>query len=94
MSKDEPAECHPPYWASYVPNTNLLLVVVEQEDREYSEDCKESPTTKPVPTSNSTDKREPCHKLDLGRLQRRRLEGCYTYNEGVNVLLNPYARSR
>ncbi|KOB71484.1 Dihydropyridine-sensitive l-type calcium channel [Operophtera brumata] len=25
VSKDEPAECRPPYWASYVRNTNLLL---------------------------------------------------------------------
>ncbi|KAG6450470.1 voltage-dependent calcium channel subunit alpha-2/delta-3 isoform X2 [Manduca sexta] len=79
--EDEPGECHPPYWAAYVPNTNLLLVVVKNEDREYSYNCKEPPNTKPRPTINSTTSFEPCHKLDLGGLIRRPLEGCYTYHD-------------
>lgn len=89
VSNEEPTDCSPAYWASYVPNTNLLLVVVDNEWDLISEEseCKTSPSTKPVPTPNSTDIREPCHKLDLGSLRRRRLDGCYTYHEGVNILM-------
>ncbi|CAB3256391.1 unnamed protein product [Arctia plantaginis] len=81
VAKDEPGPCHPAYWASYVPKTNLLLVVVENDDNTY-ENCKEPRDTKPKPTSASTDSLEPCHKLDLSRLKRRRLEGCFTYHDG------------
>lgn len=81
VSEDEPGDCHPAYWAAHVSKTNLLLVVIKNESRLYSADCKKSPNTKPQPTSNSTDNRAPCHKLDLGNLPRRRLEDCYTYHE-------------
>lgn len=83
VKEDEPGDCFPAYWASYVPMTNLLMVVVENDNATFSPDCPVSPDTKPVPTPNSTSSREPCHKLDLGGLPRRRLEGCYTYHEGV-----------
>ncbi|XP_028034568.1 voltage-dependent calcium channel subunit alpha-2/delta-4-like isoform X1 [Bombyx mandarina] len=79
--KDEPGECHPAYWASLVKKTNLLLVVVKTENKRYPETCKEPPNTKPRPTSESTASREPCHKLDLGALHRRRLEDCFTYHD-------------
>ncbi|XP_063616457.1 voltage-dependent calcium channel subunit alpha-2/delta-4-like isoform X1 [Cydia splendana] len=80
--EDEVGECNPRYWASYVDHTNLLLMVIEKVDHEnFSESCEKPPTTRPEPTPNSTDSREPCHKLGLGMLPRRRLEGCFTYHE-------------
>ncbi|PZC75536.1 hypothetical protein B5X24_HaOG205963 [Helicoverpa armigera] len=81
VQKDEPGECWPAYWASYIPKTNLLLVVVEKQD-DYSSNCTEPPDTKPQPTLMSRSSKEPCHKLNLGALYRRRLEGCYTYHDG------------
>lgn len=84
--KDEPGECHPAYWAAYVRNTNLLLVVVKNENRMYKSSCVKPPDTKPEATDDSKRSREPCHKLNLGRLPRRRLEGCYTYH--VKVIIN------
>ncbi|XP_072941901.1 voltage-dependent calcium channel subunit alpha-2/delta-4 [Epargyreus clarus] len=81
VQKDEPGDCHQPYWASLVSKTNLLLLVVEKGDWDFLPDCKKPPDTKPQPTSDSTTSREPCHKLDLGRLTRRRLEDCYTYHD-------------
>lgn len=89
--KDEAGECHPRYWASYVSYTNMLLVVVESVEREYGTlkgNCSRPPDTKPQATKESTSSREPCHKLDLGRLKRRRLEGCFTYHEGVTFSLH------
>lgn len=86
VSQDEPGDCHPAYWASHVTKTNLLLIVIKTENRLYSSDCKKSPNTKPQPTTNSTDNRAPCHKLDLGNLHRRRLEGCYTYHDQVSQI--------
>ncbi|XP_063616481.1 voltage-dependent calcium channel subunit alpha-2/delta-3-like [Cydia splendana] len=75
-------ECHPPYWASYVRYTNLMIVVVEKMGLfEFNVNCEKPPTTKPVPTNNSIYSREPCHKLELGKLPRRRLEGCFTFHE-------------
>ncbi|XP_049879947.1 voltage-dependent calcium channel subunit alpha-2/delta-4 isoform X2 [Pectinophora gossypiella] len=92
VHSDKEGDCHPPFWASYVAKTNMLLVVVERGDRDYLGDCKSDddnrpcckvpPDTKPRATEASTTSREPCHKLDLGRLPRRRLEGCFTYHEG------------
>lgn len=82
VQKDEAGECWPAYWASYVPKTNLVLVVVEKQD-DFAANCTEPPDTKPQPTLMSCTSREPCHKLDLGALHRRRLEGCYTYHDGV-----------
>ncbi|CAH0695393.1 unnamed protein product [Spodoptera exigua] len=81
VQKDEAGDCWPAYWAAYVPKTNLLLVVVEKHD-DFAANCTEPPDTKPQPTVNSTTSREPCHKLKLGALHRRRLEGCYTYHDG------------
>ncbi|XP_073958032.1 ca[2+] channel Muscle-specific alpha2/delta subunit [Choristoneura fumiferana] len=78
-------KCHPPYWASYVKNTNLLLVVVEKNDNAMFDDdqkCLPPPMTNPVPTNDSIQSSEPCHKLNLAKLPRRRLEGCFTYHEG------------
>ncbi|KAI8438775.1 hypothetical protein MSG28_011164 [Choristoneura fumiferana] len=72
-------KCHPPYWASYVKNTNLLLVVVEKNDNAMFDDdqkCLPPPMTNPVPTNDSIQSSEPCHKLNLAKLPRRRLEGC------------------
>ncbi|XP_026759265.2 voltage-dependent calcium channel subunit alpha-2/delta-4 [Galleria mellonella] len=80
--EDRPGACHPAYWASHVSKTNLLLVVVESGMREYGRNCSIPPDTKPQPTVDSTTSREPCHKLDLGHLKRRRLEGCFTYHIG------------
>lgn len=74
--------CTPKFWASYVAKTNLLLVMVEKDGGSY-EGCEIAQSTQPVPTASSTNSSEPCHKLDLGALERRRLEGCYTYNEKV-----------
>ncbi|KAI8438776.1 hypothetical protein MSG28_011164 [Choristoneura fumiferana] len=74
-------KCHPPYWASYVKNTNLLLVVVEKNDNAMFDDdqkCLPPPMTNPVPTNDSIQSSEPCHKLNLAKLPRRRLEG-FTY---------------
>ncbi|XP_075975243.1 ca[2+] channel Muscle-specific alpha2/delta subunit isoform X2 [Anticarsia gemmatalis] len=81
VSKDEAGPCYPAYWASYIPKTNMLLVVIEKDDNTY-DNCTAPRDTKPIPTVNSTDSRDPCHKLDLGGLTRRRLEGCYTYHDG------------
>ncbi|CAH1639873.1 unnamed protein product [Spodoptera littoralis] len=81
VQKDEAGDCWPAYWAAYVPKTNLLLVVVEKQD-DFAANCTEPPDTKPQPTLMSTTSREPCHKLELGALHRRRLEGCYTYHDG------------
>lgn len=82
--ENENTTCHPAYWASYVPKTNLLLVVVDNDFHpEEGDDCILPPDTEPVPTDNSTTSREPCHKLDLGALPRRRLEGCFTYHDKV-----------
>ncbi|CAH2102250.1 unnamed protein product [Euphydryas editha] len=74
-------DCHPPYWATLVTKTNLLLLVVEKGPWNFKHDCKKPSDTKPKPTSNSTTSRDPCHKLELGQLYRRRLEGCYTYHD-------------
>lgn len=74
--------CTPKFWASYVAKTNLLLVMVEKDGGSY-EECEIAPSTQPVPTDSSTNSSEPCHKLDLGALERRRLEGCYTFNDKV-----------
>lgn len=82
--KNNGGSCHPAYWAAYVPKTNLLLVVVERHsDEGYDTDCQMPPTTEPVPTDASITSREPCHKVDLGLLPRRPLEGCYTYHDKV-----------
>ncbi|XP_026738649.1 voltage-dependent calcium channel subunit alpha-2/delta-4 isoform X2 [Trichoplusia ni] len=81
VQKDEAGECWPPYWAAYIPKTNLLLVVVEKYN-DFDSNCTVPPDTKPQPTLMSRTNREPCHKLDLGALHRRRLEGCYTYHDG------------
>lgn len=81
ISKDEPGTCYPAYWASYITKTNMLLVVVENSDNKFDENCTVPRDTKPQPTPASTDSREPCHKLELGGLRRRRLEGCYTYHD-------------
>lgn len=86
VSVDEAGQCYPAHWASYIPKTNMLLVVVEKDDNVYA-NCTVPRDTKPQPTPNSTDSRDPCHKLDLGRLTRSRLEGCYTYHEGVSNFL-------
>ncbi|CAG4977834.1 unnamed protein product [Parnassius apollo] len=61
--------------------TNLLLVVVERGPWHFKDSCKVPPDTEPVATTNSTTSREPCHKLELGQLPRRRLEDCFTYHE-------------
>lgn len=82
VQKDEAGECWPAYWASYIPKTNLVLVVVEN-NHDIAAKCTIPPSTKPTPTNQSTSSREPCHKLELGALHRRRLEGCYTYHDGV-----------
>ncbi|XP_041974818.1 voltage-dependent calcium channel subunit alpha-2/delta-3 isoform X2 [Aricia agestis] len=85
VSEEKPGKCHSPYWATLVTKTNLLLVVVDKNynDREFS--CDPLPkSTEPEPTTNSTTSREPCHKLDLGGLMRRRLEGCFTYHDKEN----------
>ncbi|XP_034830585.1 voltage-dependent calcium channel subunit alpha-2/delta-3 [Maniola hyperantus] len=80
VSEEKGGNCFPPYWASLVTKTNLLLVVVEKGTGTY-EGCKEPPKIDPIPTPESVKSREPCHKLDLGRLPRRPLEGCYTYHD-------------
>lgn len=82
VQRDEAGPCWPVYWASYIPKTNLLLVVVETQD-DFAVNCTLPRDTKPQPTKTSRSSREPCHKLDLGALPRRRLEGCYTYHDGV-----------
>ncbi|XP_013197195.2 voltage-dependent calcium channel subunit alpha-2/delta-4 isoform X2 [Amyelois transitella] len=82
VKEDKPGECHPRYWASIVSKTNLLLVVVDSKDTDYGYNCSMPPETKPMATEDSTTSREPCHKLELGQLKRRRLEGCFTYHEG------------
>lgn len=82
VQKDEAGECWPAYWAAYIPKTNLVLVVVEKTD-DFEANCTVPPDTKPKPTQKSCTSREPCHKLDLGALERRRLEDCYTYHEKV-----------
>lgn len=82
--EDEAGPCHPPYWAAYIAKTNLLLVVVKRDAWYFSESCTRPPNTIPQPTEMSTTSREPCHKLALGQLTRRRLEGCFTYHEGVS----------
>ncbi|XP_045449056.1 voltage-dependent calcium channel subunit alpha-2/delta-3 [Melitaea cinxia] len=79
--KENSGDCHPPYWATLVTKTNLLLLVVERGPWNFKHDCKKPPDTKPKPTSNSTTSRDPCHKLELGQLYRRRLEGCFTYHD-------------
>lgn len=89
IAEDEPGDCHPRYWASYMLETNLLLVVIENSYVKYKDDCTIPPNTTPMPTSNSTTSREPCHKLDLAGLTRRRLEGCFTYHDGVIELFCP-----
>lgn len=83
VHSDTQKPCLPPFWASHVRKTNLLLVVVEKGDWDFEEGCPLPPDTKPQPTSNSTTSREPCHKLELAQLDRRRLEGCFTYHEKV-----------
>lgn len=82
--EDEAGPCHPPYWAAYIAKTNLLLVVVQRDAWHFSEECTKPPNTVPQPTEESTTSSEPCHKLALGQLPRRRLEGCFTYHEGVS----------
>ncbi|XP_023935814.1 voltage-dependent calcium channel subunit alpha-2/delta-3 [Bicyclus anynana] len=76
----EEDKCNPPYWATLVTKTNLLLVVLEKGPWTY-DGCKEPPKIEPIPTPASRKSSEPCHKLDLGRLPRRPLEGCYTYHD-------------
>lgn len=90
--KENSGDCHPPYWATLVTKTNLLLLVVERGPWNFKHDCKKPPDTKPKPTSNSTTSRDPCHKLELGQLYRRRLEGCFTYHDKVTTIfiLNKY----
>lgn len=83
VHEDEEGDCHPPFWVSHVAKTNLLLVVVEKGDWSFKESCPLPPTTKPEWTEASTTSREPCHKLPLGALPRRRLEGCFTYHDKV-----------
>ncbi|KAL4716963.1 hypothetical protein ACJJTC_012774 [Scirpophaga incertulas] len=80
--EDESGDCHPRYWAAYIRETNLLLVVVDNALVKYESDCSVPPDTTPQPTDNSTTSMEPCHKLDLAGLTRRRLEGCFTFHEG------------
>lgn len=92
VSEDEPGDCHPRYWAAYMRETNLMLVVMENQYVKYDENCSIPPDTTPTATSNSTTSREPCHKLDLAGLTRRRLEGCFTYHDEVNVV--NFCRSR
>lgn len=87
VSEETAGDCHPAYWATLVTKTNLLLLVVDTHHPKFKADCKKPPDTKPTHTSNSTESREPCHKLDLGRLPRRRLEGCFTYHDKVYLLL-------
>ncbi|XP_045495247.1 voltage-dependent calcium channel subunit alpha-2/delta-3 [Colias croceus] len=81
VNEEEATDCSPPYWATLVPKTNLLLVVVEKGPFRFGSNCTIPPNTIPIATRDSTTSREPCHKLDLGRLPRRRLEGCYTYHD-------------
>ncbi|CAG9796424.1 unnamed protein product [Diatraea saccharalis] len=81
VHEDEPGDCHPRYWAAYIRETNLLLVVVENSHVKYKTNCTIPPNTTPEPTTNSTTSKEPCHKLDLASLTRRRLEGCFTYHK-------------
>lgn len=88
VHSDTKKPCLPPFWASHVRKTNLLMVVVEKGEWEYEEECPLPPDTKPQPTSNSTTSREPCHKLELAQLERRRLEGCFTYHEKVITFYN------
>lgn len=90
---EDGATCHPPYWATLVSKTNLLLVVVERAALTY-EGCKEPPKIEPIPTPESRKSQEPCHKLDLGRLPRRPLEDCYTYHDKVLVFKKLLPRLR
>ena len=87
VSEEKAGDCHPAYWATLVTKTNLLLLLVDTEHAKFKDDCKKPPDTKPTHTSNSTESREPCHKLDLGRLPRRRLEGCFTYHDKVYLFI-------
>lgn len=70
----------------------MLLVVVQAGPWEYKDNCVKPMDTKPEPTADSTTSREPCHKLDLGRLTRRRLQGCFTYHDKVILLRKYYVK--
>lgn len=80
--ENENSTCHPAYWASYITKTNLLLIVIDNDFTPNEDvECPLPPDTEPIPTLDSTTSREPCHKLDLGALTRRRLKGCFTYHD-------------
>ncbi|GBP42128.1 hypothetical protein EVAR_21132_1 [Eumeta japonica] len=79
--EDQPTDCNPAYWAAYMMKVNWMVIAVQKENWGKKGNCTIPPTTKPIPTNNSIDSLEPCHKLDLANLNRRRLEGCYTYHE-------------
>ncbi|XP_012258543.2 voltage-dependent calcium channel subunit alpha-2/delta-3 [Athalia rosae] len=71
---------HPsrPFWAEKVPRTNLVLVVIDTLHSSPYERLEVDPEelTPRFYTNGTQD--APCHKLDLNRLERRGLEGCYT----------------
>ncbi|XP_014299369.1 voltage-dependent calcium channel subunit alpha-2/delta-3 isoform X3 [Microplitis demolitor] len=71
-------QCSRPFFAQLVPNTNLLLVVVDT----LFPTCYERLEVLPVqidPSEYTNDTEPaPCHKKKLNDLPRRRLEKCFT----------------
>ncbi|XP_057337277.1 voltage-dependent calcium channel subunit alpha-2/delta-3 isoform X3 [Microplitis mediator] len=75
---NSPVQCSRPFFAQLVPNTNLLLVVVDT----LFPTCYERLEVLPVqidPSEYTNDTEPaPCHKKKLNDLPRRRLEKCFT----------------
>ncbi|XP_044586306.1 voltage-dependent calcium channel subunit alpha-2/delta-3 isoform X1 [Cotesia glomerata] len=75
---NKPEQCSRPFFAQLVPNTNLLLVVVDTLYPTCYERLEVLPVqVDPSEYTNDTEP-EPCHKKKLNDLPRRRLEKCFT----------------
>ncbi|XP_039304426.1 voltage-dependent calcium channel subunit alpha-2/delta-3 isoform X8 [Solenopsis invicta] len=70
--------CSRPFYAQKVVHTNLLLVVVDSMYPTCYRRLEVTPVTiLPFEYTNSTAD-EPCHKISLNDLKKRRLRGCFT----------------
>lgn len=74
--------CFSPFYIVKIPNSSLLLVVVENIT---SEDVHPKFVTSPQDVIYEGVK-NPCHKLILNDLERRPLGGCYNEHPMVSVI--------
>ncbi|GLV37628.1 Ca[2+] channel Muscle-specific alpha2/delta subunit [Carabus blaptoides fortunei] len=72
-SGEEKSQCSKPFYAKRIPHSNLLFVVVLAS----TQSCDSKLSASKQTIIYSGDIQPPCHKLELNRLHRRKLLGCF-----------------